>query len=382
MWRRGERLYALLVFLVVALEALALGGLVLVFSGRLFGLLDYSATRQTLLQALFLTALILVLLSAYILLYHAYTEAKELRDRKAYEDWVSRFARALFGEGALPLPPWPEPALQALLHLRETLKGEMGEKVAEWIRLARPPWVFWLKRSWTSRPERLEALEALGLARLPETLESILPYLVHPDPVLRLAAARAAARAAQGEGVLRLGEALLASGLSKGGLLEALLLLEDRAEPAVALLLDKGGKEEVWAALEAIGRLHLHPLAEKVLPFLEVQEPEIQAAALRALARLGYPPLGYEGVVLGLLRSGEEFLRVQATRLLPLLPPHLARKALWRALEDPSFYVRRAAAEALGSLDPGGLREAAETHPDPYGRAMAAQVLREVAWRN
>jgi hypothetical protein len=114
MWRRGERLYALLVFLVVALEALALGKLVLVFSGRLFHLLGYPQAQQALLEALFLTGVALILLSAYIPLYHAYTETKELWDRKVFEEWVSRFSLALFGEAALPPPPWPRLALEAL----------------------------------------------------------------------------------------------------------------------------------------------------------------------------------------------------------------------------------------------------------------------------
>ena len=380
MWRKGERLYAFLVFLVVALEAYALAALILVLSARLFQELAASHVQVVLFQALGLTGLGILFLGAYILLYHAYTALKEVRDRALYQRYLSAFTEALFSETEPPPPPWPEPALEALLHLRETLKGEMGEKVAGWLRRGRPPWAFRLRRRWTSRPERLEALEALGLARLPETLEAILPFLEHPDPVLRLAAARAGARVAQGEGVLRLGEALLGAGLSRGALLEALLLLEDRAEPVAALFLEQGGREEVWAALEAIGRLHLHALAERVLPFLEAGDPEVRAAALRALARLGYPPVGYEDVVLALLRGGEEFLRVQAARLAPLLPQNLARRALWEALKDPSFYVRRAAAEALASLDMELLRKAAEAHPDPYGRAMAGQVLREVAW--
>ncbi|WP_022798499.1 HEAT repeat domain-containing protein [Thermus islandicus] len=382
MWRRGERLYAFMVLLVVALEAYALGALVLAFSARLFQRAEFSRVQAALFQALGLTGLILLVLGAYILLYHAYTALKEARDKEAFARWLGIFTEALFADKPPPPPPWPEPALWALLRLREMLKGEMGEKVAVWIRRARPPWAHWLRSRFTSRPERLQALEALGLARLPETLEVILPYLGQQDPVLRLAAARAGARVAQGEGVLRLGQALLASGLSRGALLEALLLLEDRAPPVAALFLEKGDKEAVWAALEALGRLRLHALAEKVLPFLEAEDPEVQAAALRALARLGYPPSGREGVVLSLLRQGEEFLRVQAARLFPLLPPGLARRALWEALKDPSFYVRRAAAEALAALDAQALREAAGRHPDPYGRAMAAQVLREGVWRS
>ncbi|SDE43639.1 hypothetical protein SAMN04488243_101193 [Thermus arciformis] len=377
MWRRGERLYALLVFGVVALEALALGQLVGVFSARLFSLLGVSLAYRALLQALFLTGLALVLLSAYILLYHAYTALREERDRRAYEEWLGRFARALFEEEPLPPPPWPRPALEALLRLRETLQGDLAKRLTLWLRQAGLPWARALRGRWASRPARLEALEALAQARLPETLGLVLPYLEHPDPVLRLAAARAGARIAQGEGVEALARALLASGLPRGALLEALLLLEERALPVVALFLEKGGREERWAALEALGRLKLHPLAERIASFLEDPDPELRAAALRALWRLGFLPPGLEGAVLAHLKAPEEFLRLQAVRLLPLLGGALARRGLWGALSDPSFYVRRAAAEGLKELGLEALAEAARAHPDPYGRAMAGQVLRE-----
>jgi HEAT repeat protein len=103
---------------------------------------------------------------------------------------------------------------------------------------------------------------------------------------------------------------------------------------------------------------------------------------MRALWRLGYAPEGYEDVLLVSLKDAREFLRVHATRLLALLKNDLARRILWEMLSDPSFYVRRAAAEALGTLDPETLREAAQVYPDPYGRAMAAQVLREASWKS
>lgn len=379
MWRRGERLYALLVFLVVVLEAVALGGLVVAFSGRLWDLWGYPLAQRVLLQALVLTGVALALLSAYILLYHGYTQARELQERKAYEDWLARLTQALFGEADLPPPPWPRPALEALLSLREMLSGEFAERLADWIRQARPPWGRVLRGRLASRPARLEALEALAQARLPETLDLILPYLDHPDPVLRLSAARAGARVAQGEGVLRLAEALLRAALPRGALLEALLLLEHRAPPVIEALLQQGAEEERWAALEAIGRLKLKALAPQVLPFLDSRDPELLAAALRALLRLGYPPKGYEEVLLAALKDEREFLRVHAARLLALLKNDLARQALWKALGDPSFYVRRAAAEGLRLLDAGLLERAAQKHPDPYGRAMAEQVLKEAA---
>ncbi len=379
MWRRGERLYALLVVLVVFLEALALGGLVLAFSGRIFGLVGSLVAYRALFQALVLTGLALVSLSTYILLYHAYTASKERLDRKAYEDWLARFTEALFNEGPPPPPPWPRPALEALLNLRETLKGEFSERIAQWLRQVYPRWVRLLNSRWASRPARLEALDVLAQARLPETLEAILPYLSHRDPVLRLGAARAGARVARGEGLERLAAALLEAGLPRGALLEVLLLLEERAMPVVEAFLSRGGREEVWAALEAIGRLKLGGLAERALPFLEHPDPELKAAAMRALYRMRYPPRGYEGLLLAALKDEQEFLRVHAVRLMALLGNGLARQALWKALSDPSFYVRRAAAEGLLLMDRGFLAQAAEGHPDPFGRAMAQQVLREAA---
>ncbi|MFN4074181.1 MAG: HEAT repeat domain-containing protein [Thermus sp.] len=379
MWRRGERLYALLVVLVVLLEALALGGLVVAFSGRIFGLFGSPVAYRALFQALVLTGVALSVLSAYILLYHAYTARKEGLNRKAFEDWLGRFTEALFNGGPPPPLPWPRPALEALLSLREMLKGELSERVADWLHQACPYWIRLLKSRWASKPARLEALDALARARLPETLEAILPYLSHRDPVLRLGAARAGARVAQGEGLGRLAEALLEAGLPRGALLEVLLLLEERATPVVEAFLSRGGREEVWAALEAIGRLKLLSLAERVLPFLEQGDAELRAAAMRALYRMRHPPKGYEGLLLAALQDEQEFLRVHAARLMALLGNELAQRALWKALSDPSFYVRRAAAEGLLLMDKGFLARAAEGHPDPLGRAMAQQVLREAA---
>jgi HEAT repeat protein len=184
---------------------------------------------------------------------------------------------------------------------------------------------------------------------------------------------------AQGEGLGCLAAALLEAGLPRGALLEVLLLLEERVTPVVEALLSRGGREEVWAALEAIGRLKLVALAERVLPFLDHPDPELKAAAMRALYRMRFPPKGYEGFLLAALKDEQEFLRAHAARLMALFGNELAQRVLWKALSDPSFYVRRAAAEGLLLMNRGFLARAAEGHPDPFGRAMAQQVLREAA---
>jgi hypothetical protein len=60
-----------------------------VFSGRLLGVFDYPTARLHLLRALLLTALALVVLGAYVLVYHAYTALKEARDKALYERYPS-----------------------------------------------------------------------------------------------------------------------------------------------------------------------------------------------------------------------------------------------------------------------------------------------------
>lgn len=377
MWRQGEWLYTLLVLGVLLAEGWALGRMAGVFLERLFGLAPYGQAYAVLLQGVVLTGLSLLLLSAYILLYHALTGVAEQRARREKDLWVTRFTEALFGGAPLPPPPWPKPTLEALLHMREVLKGAEARQVQAWLEAHPDPWQQALRRRFASRATRLRALDALAQARLPQAVPLVLPYLTHPDPLLRLVAARAAARSAPPEALGGLAEALLYTGLPRGALLEVLLLLEDRAAPVLERLLDAGGAREAWAALEAAGRLRLLALAGAVSGFLAHPDPELKAAALRALLRLGYPPDGHEAAVLEALDSPQEFLRIHAVRLLPLLSPAFAEGELWKRLGDPSFYVRRAAAEALAQTRPALLEHAAAEHPDRYGRDMAAQVLRE-----
>ncbi|MCH1927370.1 hypothetical protein L6232_21445, partial [Shewanella sp. C31] len=127
-------------------------------------------------------------LSGYVLLYHTYTAWREGRARAAYQAWLACFTEALLEEKEPPSPPWPEEAVEALLALRESLKGEYGERLSAWLREVLPRWRRRLLGRFASRAARLEALDALAQARLAEALPLVLPYLRHPDPVLRLAA--------------------------------------------------------------------------------------------------------------------------------------------------------------------------------------------------
>jgi HEAT repeat protein len=73
-----------------------------------------------------------------------------------------------------------------------------------------------------------------------------------------------------------------------------------------------------------------------------------------------------------------EFVRIQAARAAAFVPEANAVTALYEALGDRSWWVRRASAESLLARDAWGisaLKKAATSHPDRYAKDMAAQVL-------
>lgn len=109
-------------------------------------------------------------------------------------------------------------------------------------------------------------------------------------------------------------------------------------------------------------------------------EPEVRAAAIRALRQIGYVPPEAEEGVLAALHDELPFLRTQAAHVSPLLPRDEVLPELWRLMGDGSWWVRRAAAQALSRMAGTGLsqlRRAARRHPDRYARHMAVQVLLE-----
>jgi HEAT repeat protein len=177
-------------------------------------------------------------------------------------------------------------------------------------------------------------------------------------------------------------EAVMTSEIPAGAVEEAMLLLEGAAPRVLGIILAAAPGDQraglVARAMDAVGRLRLLGLAEDVAVHVADPDAEVRAAALRALGRLGIlPPAGAAGLADALV-DRVEFVRVQATRTAMLLPPEVARPALWRGLGDESWWVRRAAAQGLLGLGfdgPGLLQRASRTHPDRYARQMALQAL-------
>lgn len=132
-----------------------------------------------------------------------------------------------------------------------------------------------------------------------------------------------------------------------------------------------------------MGRLGLVQLAYEAGARITHKDPEVRAAALRALGRLRRVPSRARDAVIIALADDTEFVRIQAARAAAFVPAESAVTALYQSLSDRSWWVRRASADSLlgeGAWGVSSLQKAAASHPDRYARDMAAQVLRDAGF--
>jgi HEAT repeat protein len=402
MWRRyGDDLYALLVLVVFSTEALVLGFLTWKFALGASDALGGGGMVTLLVFSVAATALALVTVGGYVLAYHVLSSRSERGRNDRLEAWAARWVSVLFQGEEPPPPPLPSEGVETLLDLREHLAGNEGARVEELVNGYRigesliertrvgGGWPFGFVGSPRRRrlSRRLDALEALAKARLPLAVEPLLELLDDREPAIRLMALRGVARslARMPEGPLRdravlgFAEAVVTSRIPPGAVEEALLLLEGTAPQVLAILLAASHDAPLLArAVDAAGRLKLLELGDDVAAHVDHREPEVRAAALRTLGRMGFLPPTAEPAVGEALLDPIEFVRIQATRTSLLLPRETARPALWNLLGDHSWWVRRAAAQALlrlGVEGPRLLQSAGTGHPDRFARHMAVQVL-------
>lgn len=403
MWRRyGDDLYAFLVLSVFATEALVLGFLTWRFAAGASDALGGGGLMTVLIFSVAATALALVTIGGYVLAYHVISSRSERGRRERLDAWTGRWVAVLFEQEDPPSPPLPPEGVETLLDFREHLAGTEGERVEDlvrWYRVgeglidrsqieARPRWslrVGSLRRRRLSR--RLDALEALAKARLPQSVEPLIRLLDDKEPAIRIMALRSVARSLarmpggplRDRGVLGFTEAVTTTRIPPGAVEETLLLLEAAAPQVLTILLAASHDAPLLArVIDAAGRLKLLELGEDVAQHVRHPEPEVRAAALRTLGRMGFLPGTAEGAVTAAMEDPTEFVRVQASRTAMLLPRQSARPALWERLGDESWWVRRAAAQALlglGSEGPRLLQSAGTGHPDRFARHMAVQVL-------
>lgn len=177
----------------------------------------------------------------------------------------------------------------------------------------------------------------------------------------------------------RLAPLFVAGGFSRGTLEEALTLMGAKAEALLRHFLEEGQPPFLTQiALNVIGRSAWLHWADECVQFLYHLDPELRAAALRALAHLHYIPRDREDDVVALLHDPVWFVRTQAAHACVGIPGDAVHEYLWVALGDPTWWVRHSAADCLSKRGQGGrdvLELAVKFHPDLFARDISLQTL-------
>jgi HEAT repeat protein len=397
MWRRyGDATYTLITLAVFGFETIALGALSLSFLlGKASGIAS-TPVEGILLGIVISTASALALLGLYLLSYHFISNMRDRWQADQLDQWTEWWVGLALtrpdepGANAGDRRRLPRVAVHSVLSLLEAVKGEEGDRLKE-VLASNGVDRWFLRRARSGHlTAKLDAIENLGKARLPQAFDELLSLFHHGKPVVRRMSARAAgvtlAVMAPADGPdsphARFIHAIKHADLQPGVVQEALLLLETRAGPILReLLADPELSDSLrWVALETIGRLGLADMADQVAASSDHPDPELRAATFRCLRRLGSVPEGAEAPLLEAVDDKVDFVRVQAAHAAAFLTAEAALPKLEPHLEDDSWWVRRAAAASLARLGEIGVatvRRAAESHPDKAAREMAVQILLE-----
>lgn len=331
-----------------------------------------------------LTALFLVQVTA-----HAASRRGSEAETRAVAQWTERWSLAV-ETGRVPDGANGSFAAEALARLRESVRGETGERFTD---LYERSGLLQADLTAAARGRGLGGVRAierlammrhraavLPLARLTRSRDAVVSRLARRAAVRTLAAVGGAEADVVTVGRRLLGDARVGAGEAT----ELLLLLGATGTPLLLGLLDPEGRLPVRlriAALEAIGRDDRIDLAGRVDAWARAGDPELRAAALRCYRTLEHVPDGGEAPVLAALSDPVPFVRTQATGACVALPWPSVEGPLWLALGDPDRWVRRTAAATLaafGSEGRAALERASARHDDRFARDASLEAL---AWR-
>ena len=392
MWRRfGGSTYATLTLAVFTVQAAALVLLTWVFVFDRIGISPEGfVMREALAAAVAITALAVMVLTAYTLVYQAISSTRQQLENREADIWRQRWVRVLFQDERPPAGRLSAPAVEALVNVREKLTGTDAERVdallsdkgitEDLLGIASSPRRYGLAR-------RLDALDLLARAGAPRGFDALVALTNDPEPAVRMMAVRALARAAAS---LRQPEARTGASfvlvdvfqhaeVPAGAIEEALLVLGPAAPDVLALMLKVPDQPElVAAALDAASRLHCAELLGDVAAMLDAPDKNVRCAAWRAVDGIGVLPKGGVRRLHAALTDADPQIRGQACRAARLLESGDALKRLGQLLADPSWWVRRGAAKSMVRLGADGiaaLHDAGRAHPDRFARHIALDVL-------
>lgn len=302
-----------------------------------------------------------------------------------FQAWEQDLARHLFGSGEArdfpPIAPRDRQLFQAFLaRYQATLAGREAESLKDlYLRLGVHDSLAARLRH-RSAPVRAQAAREIGIFRLSDELERVVPLLQDPVPYVAHLAAQALARVGdlrfagpvlewvmreeryQRERLLRVLEAF------GPGLLP---WLEAHLEPPEV-------DPESWILFSLLAASHrLRDCEPRLLALLEAPEVDVQAAALKALAALA-DPATYPKIQ-PLARHPAWPIRAQAAKALGLVGGPDAIPALIELTSDPVYEVRRNAAQGMADLGHAGTAAltwlAEDLNADRFARDIARERL-------
>ena len=225
---------------------------------------------------------------------------------------------------------------------------------------------------------RAQAAQEVGIFRLPEHLEAVLPLLNDPVPYV----AHLAAQALTMRQDLRFARPVLDWVLreehyQRERILRVLEGFGPELLPWMELHLEPAEEApEGWILFALLAGAHRHrESAARLLTLIEMPNLEIQAAALKALAALA-DPLTYPWVQ-PLARHAAWLIRAQAAKALGLIGGPDAIPALIELTGDPVYEVRRNAAQGMADLGHAGTSALTWLAEDPSADRFARDIARE-----
>lgn len=395
MWRRyGERTYATLTLAVFTVQAVALVALTWAFT---FDRLNIGpqgfVMREALGLAVSVTALAVMVLTAYTLAYQAVSNGRLIKQKIEAKLWRDRWLRVLFQDEPRPSGRLSEPAVEALVEVREKLIGSDAERLDSIIEgqgITHDLLSIATNARRYSLARRLDALDLLARAGSARGFEPLGTLTNDPEMAVRVMAVRAFARSiaslndpqARESAALVLVDLLGKANVPAGAVEEAFLVLGPAASDALGVTLKSSDRPDlIAAALDAAGRLHCADLGSEIARHLSSEDANVRCAAWRAIDGTGKLPEGLAEQLSEALDDPAPHVRGQAVRVARLLPAAQAIKRLTGLLADPSWWVRRATAKSLADMGEAGLtalRTAGESHPDRFARHIALDVLVEM----
>jgi hypothetical protein len=301
-----------------------------------------------------------------------------------YQAWEKDLAAYLFSTSG-HARPFPEVAKQDrfifqkfLARYHDTLAGQEAEALRD-LYLRTGVQDSLPRRLKHRKPAiRAQAAQEVGIFRLSDHLESLVPLLNDPIPYVTHLAAQALARA----GDLRFARPVLDWVLREEHYQrERLLRVLEGFGPALLPWLEAHlDPPEVapgpWILFALLAGSHRHRESEpRLLALMEIPHVDIQASALKALAALA-DPLTYPRVA-PLARHEAWPIRAQAAKALGLIGGPDAIPALIELTSDSVYEVRRNAAQGLADLGHAGTSALTWLAEDATADRFARDIARE-----